>query len=258
MPMEEKPGARTKSGGLGVTLSLLILLGVGIWFWARYGSESSVSQPARVRSTLHLETFVLNLADTDQRSYLRVSLDLGLNQETKRGGDSAPVAQVRDTILSVLAEAKGNDLMTAAGKTKLKEQLLRALQERVPEIGVEEVYFTEFFDSALNAQEKAQIMAAAAQALPPAIEEKPGPGMEAEAEDLRWRPVLDLPCHLTVDLPLPHFSVTDFLALSVGSVIGTSWRLAHDVPVRVNGNLIGWAEFEGAGKRLAVRLTELA
>jgi len=51
---------------------------------------------------------------------------------------------VRDAILGVLAEAKVNDLMTAAGKTKLKADLLHALQERIPQLGVEEVYFTEF------------------------------------------------------------------------------------------------------------------
>lgn len=54
------------------------------------------------------------------------------------------MARVRDTILGVLALAKVEDLMTAAGKNKLKQDLLRALQERAPELGVEEVYFTEF------------------------------------------------------------------------------------------------------------------
>lgn len=81
---------------------------------------------------------------------------------------------------------------------------------------------------------------------------------DASREEVRWRPVLDLPCQLTVDLPFPHFKVADFLALRAGSVLGTNWRLAHDIPLRVNGTLIGWAEFEGAGSRLAVRLTELA
>jgi flagellar motor switch/type III secretory pathway protein FliN len=107
--------------------------------------------------------------------------------------------------------------------------------------------------------------AAAPAASPPA--EKPRP-IEVGTEDhradalrvneLRWRPVLDLPCQLTVDLPLPHFKVADFLGLRPGSVVGTNWRLAHDIPLRVNGTLIGWAEFEGARSRLAVRVTELA
>ncbi len=149
MPEEDEiiavkdPPAR-RGRWLGLAVPVVLLAGVGIWFWASRGSEPAATASTPVRSTLHLETFVLNLADTDQRSYLRVGIDLGLNQEAKRGEELAPVAQVRDTILGVLAEAKVNDLMSPAGKTKLKENLLRALQDRVPQLGVEEVYFTEF------------------------------------------------------------------------------------------------------------------
>ncbi len=54
------------------------------------------------------------------------------------------MAEVRDTILTVLSQAKLGDLMSAAGKAKLKQDLLHALQERLPRLGVDEVYFTEF------------------------------------------------------------------------------------------------------------------
>ena len=85
------------------------------------------------------------------------------------------------------------------------------------------------------------------------------PQVESEDKDAAgWRPVLHLPCELSVDLRLPRVKVADFLRFRVGSVIGTDWRVAHDVPLRVNGVLIGWGEFEGSGARLAVRLTELA
>jgi flagellar motor switch/type III secretory pathway protein FliN len=67
-----------------------------------------------------------------------------------------------------------------------------------------------------------------------------------------------LPCQLAVDLPLPDFKVADFLQLHPGSVIATGWRITQDVPLRINGTLIGWGEFDGSGSRLAVRLTELA
>ncbi len=146
MPEGEKKTKKASAGkgrGLAVVVPFLILGGVAIWFWASRGSEAANSDAARVRSTLHLETFVLNLADADQRSYLRVGIDLGLNQEAKHE-EAAPVAQVRDIILGVLAEAKMAELMSAEGKKKLKEDLLRTLQERVPQLGVEAVYFTEF------------------------------------------------------------------------------------------------------------------
>ena len=142
LPEEPSPPGRRR---LFLIVPVLVLVGVGIWFWAsRSGDAPAPEEEPRVKSTLHLETFVLNLADTDQRSYLRVGIDLGLNQETKHGEDLTTVAQVRDSIVGVLAEAKANDLLTAEGKTKLKANLLRTLQERVPQLGVEEVYFTEF------------------------------------------------------------------------------------------------------------------
>jgi flagellar motor switch/type III secretory pathway protein FliN len=81
---------------------------------------------------------------------------------------------------------------------------------------------------------------------------------EVGDEDARWQPVLALPCELVVELPLPNFKVSDFLKLQAGSVIATEWRITRDVPLRANGTLIAWGEFDGSGNRLAVRLTELA
>jgi len=81
---------------------------------------------------------------------------------------------------------------------------------------------------------------------------------QGQEEDPRWQCVLALPCQLTVDLPLTNFTVADFVKLRSGSVVATAWRVSRDVPLRVNGTLIAWAEFEGSGNRLAVRLTELA
>jgi flagellar basal body-associated protein FliL len=116
---------------------------LGGWFWTTHRAEPVAGAATSVRSTLHLETFVLNLADPGQRSYLRVGIDLGLGREIGKN-ENAPVAEVRDTILSVLSEARVDDLLTAKGKAKLKQDLLQALQQRVPELAVEDVYFTEF------------------------------------------------------------------------------------------------------------------
>jgi flagellar basal body-associated protein FliL len=149
MPEEDKkPLSATppkRRSRLGIVIPLLLLAGVGGWFWMHRDAEPAVEagEQARVKSTLHLETFVLNLSDPEQRSYLRVGIDLGLNREMKRE-EPAPVAEVRDTILGVLALGKVDELLTAEGKAKLKGNLLAALQKRLPQLGVEEVYFTEF------------------------------------------------------------------------------------------------------------------
>lgn len=93
--------------------------------------------------TLHLDTFVLNLSDPSQRAYLRVGIDLGLSRAVGKE-EAPPLGPVRDTIIGVLGQAKADDLATAEGKAKLKQDLLQALQSRVPELDVAEVYFTEF------------------------------------------------------------------------------------------------------------------
>jgi flagellar protein FliL len=137
------PGSRGM--GSAVVAAVLCVAAAGGFLWSRSRAEAgSESREARqTKGSLHLETFVLNLADPGQRSFLRVGIDLGLAQPLARG-EEAPIAPVRDTILGVLAESRVDELQTAKGKTKLKEDLLHALQQRVPELKVEEVYFTEF------------------------------------------------------------------------------------------------------------------
>jgi flagellar motor switch/type III secretory pathway protein FliN len=96
---------------------------------------------------------------------------------------------------------------------------------------------------------------------PTSKEAMPKNGLQNKAEqneDSRWQPVLGLPCYLTVELPLPNFKVSDFLALRVGSIATTNWTATREVPLRINGTLIGWGEMEAMGKSLAVRVTELA
>jgi flagellar FliL protein len=106
----------------------------------------SHSASAPVAAILHLETFTLNVDDPEQRTYLRVGIDLGLDRDPKDEKNAAPspTAVLRDAILNVLMATKPQDVTTVEGKRKLKEQILAALKERVPELGVREIYFTEF------------------------------------------------------------------------------------------------------------------
>jgi flagellar motor switch/type III secretory pathway protein FliN len=67
-----------------------------------------------------------------------------------------------------------------------------------------------------------------------------------------------LPCTLTVDLQLVKFTIGDLLRLGVGAIVETACNQTSDLPLRVNGRLMGWTEFEVVGERLAVRLTDLA
>jgi flagellar motor switch/type III secretory pathway protein FliN len=78
------------------------------------------------------------------------------------------------------------------------------------------------------------------------------------ADDAVWERAMDLPCQLAVDVPLPQFKISDWLRLQRESVIDSHCPVSADVPLRANGVLIAWTEFEVVGDRLAVRVTELA
>jgi flagellar motor switch/type III secretory pathway protein FliN len=67
-----------------------------------------------------------------------------------------------------------------------------------------------------------------------------------------------LPCTLALDIPVVNFTVGDLLSLTKGSIVETAYHQSSDLPLRVNGQLVGWTEFEVVGERLAVRLTDLS
>lgn len=87
----------------------------------------------------------------------------------------------------------------------------------------------------------------------PSLAEKP-----SLSDPTQWGPMLDLTCALTLELPVPQFTVSDLLRLDRESLVETKWAQGHDIPLRANGILVAWAEFEVVNGRLAVRITEWA
>jgi flagellar motor switch/type III secretory pathway protein FliN len=72
-----------------------------------------------------------------------------------------------------------------------------------------------------------------------------------------WALAQTFPCVLAPEIAVPGFKIRDLLRLEKGTVLSAQWNNTADLPVRVNGELIGWCEFEVVGEKLAVRLTEL-
>ncbi len=114
----------------------------------RHAVEAAPNAPktTSVTSVIHLDSFVVNLADRSQSSFLKISIDLGVTSAEGKSGDAntAVLPKIRDTILSVLTTWQSSGLLASDGKAKLKEQILDALHQQVPTVPVKEVYFTEF------------------------------------------------------------------------------------------------------------------
>jgi flagellar basal body-associated protein FliL len=131
-------------------LVIAALCGGAILIYARHGKTPKpaaiVREPLEI---LHLETFVVNLAD-DDHTYLRVGIDLGVEakkssaKEKEKGETNPRIPVVRDIVLAVLTSSTSADLSSAEGRRKLKEQLISQLAANVPELGTREIYITEF------------------------------------------------------------------------------------------------------------------
>jgi flagellar motor switch/type III secretory pathway protein FliN len=77
-------------------------------------------------------------------------------------------------------------------------------------------------------------------------------------DELRWKQVMGLACDVAVEIPVPEFTVKKLLKMETKMVVESKWVTSANLPLKVNGELIAWCEFEVLGNKLAVRLTELA
>jgi flagellar FliL protein len=157
-PQRPKPGSK-KLIVVAVTTVLFVALGsTGFWYVSHHGlpfsnrskdtTPKTSARDAPPAAVLQLQSFVVNLADPDHTAFLRVGIALGLDKPLAGTSDSEKnspyTPQVRDAALSILSTWKSQDLLAPDGRKKLKKQLLQTLQQRIPELGVVHIYFTDF------------------------------------------------------------------------------------------------------------------
>src|SRR5439155_15925236 len=143
------------SASLITGIVFLAILGGGgaTWFVLQQSRRTEaapeVNGPSAPKFLLHLEGFTVNLADSEETHFLRVTMDLGVDHLPPASNEdksiaAIPVGRARDAIPSVLTSCKADPLLTADCKSSLKKRLVDVLQNHLPELGVREVYFTEF------------------------------------------------------------------------------------------------------------------
>jgi flagellar basal body-associated protein FliL len=130
-----------------VLLTIAAVSGSSLLFYSRRRQTQSAAQVQNELTVIHLDPFVVNLADLDQRAFLRVGIDLGVpaSARTAQSAESTTsTSLIRDTLLEILMAAQSDQLATAEGKRKLKDRMLQSLNTRAPGLNAREIYFTEF------------------------------------------------------------------------------------------------------------------
>ncbi len=158
IPAPPAKSASRKSGWRTFTTVAIVLLVLGAGTWWGFLRLSDADSANRTdapsgRTVLPLDAFTVNLADHEDGRFLRATLALGVdgqlpaitkgeNKQLETG--QVPMATIRDSILTVLAQCTSEQLLTPDGKVKLKADLINSLNRDVPDLRVREVYFTEF------------------------------------------------------------------------------------------------------------------
>jgi flagellar protein FliL len=148
--------APRKSGKGLMLVGLIVLiavLGVGGFFGLRHykgkgnpESDHAAGQGSKkeeVKATLALDPFLVNLADKEESRFVKATFQLGLVEEMKEENKSS-VPAMRDSIITLLSLKTADQLLTAQGKDKLREEIRSRVNAISPKIRVLEVYIVEF------------------------------------------------------------------------------------------------------------------
>ncbi len=159
----EEQGTQKKSNLILIIIIValvFVLLIVGVVVAMLAGGDDTSSQsrdsssvkekPAQAMESMEvgpmfpLDTFTVNLLSDSGRRYLKVQMNLELDGEELAAELESKTAVVRDVVIRMLSSKTLEEISTAKGKDKLKEQIVNQLNLRLRDGNVRNVYFTEF------------------------------------------------------------------------------------------------------------------
>ena len=110
-------------------------------------ATESVQAQAKVRSTLDLDPFLVNLADTENARFLKVTFRLGVEDKElaqQLSADPVALAATRDTIISLLSSKTADQVLTPVGKDQLRQEVRKRVNSILPKGSIGEVYIVDF------------------------------------------------------------------------------------------------------------------
>lgn len=145
-----------KWGIIGIIV--IVIAGGGLFGWkvlSKKGGEESghAPEPSAAKEEGHsgaagqmipLESFIVNLADTAEVRYLKVTVNLEVNSEGISEEVQARMPQIRDGLLMLLTSKTSTDVKEIGGKLKLQDEMVTRVNNYLKEGKVKAVYFTEF------------------------------------------------------------------------------------------------------------------
>jgi flagellar FliL protein len=101
----------------------------------------------KVKSTLELDAFLVNLADRDSARFVKATFGLGLDAPdlgTELSEDPVALAATRDKIISILSTKTSEQILTPEGKQNLRAEIRDGVNSILHEGKIVEVFIMDF------------------------------------------------------------------------------------------------------------------
>ncbi|NPA11054.1 MAG: flagellar basal body-associated protein FliL [Epsilonproteobacteria bacterium] len=158
---EKKEGGSSKLLLIVIVVLLLLLLIIGglVAYFLLSGGEDNpeeqqqqkvekkkkkVSDMTEVGPIYPLDQFIVNLVSNNANRYLKCKIDLELDAPELQQEIDKKLPAIRDLIIRILSSKTVEEIQTAKGKEKLKEEIKRKINEMLTTGEIRHVYFTEF------------------------------------------------------------------------------------------------------------------
>ena len=132
---------------VAAVLIVVLLAGVGVFVLKPKGKSKGAEDKGPTASLL-LGEFVVNLADPGSMRYLKTNVVLEvsgtINSGGGHGGEGGADPKLRDAVIEVLSSKKLADLTAPGGKDQLRKDIMAAVNKRLEDAKVVDVYFNEF------------------------------------------------------------------------------------------------------------------
>ena len=157
--LEEKVEKKGLPLKIIVPLVLVVILGGGGFFFLRSGAkEKSPEQTIELAAVPEIEqreegdigpiysldTFIVNLIDPYGKKYLKVRMDLEMDQEKLKQEVDKRMPQFKDTILTLLSSKTFEDINSFEGKIQLRSEIMQMLNQFLRTGAITNIYFIEF------------------------------------------------------------------------------------------------------------------
>jgi flagellar protein FliL len=151
LPAENTKPKRSLKKILIIAILGLLLVGGGLVAYVLFTDEPPAGKEAQA-SQVHsknvvnmpLEPFLVNLADKESRRYLKLKVELEVNNEETAKELEKSMPRMRDALILLLSSKTYLDLSSLQGKQQLKQEIKQKVTSLPGGNKISDVFFTEF------------------------------------------------------------------------------------------------------------------